>query len=105
MDAIILKVTPEQLTNTANEFSTVGNTVRNLTSSMLEKMTNLSGIYESEEASQFIAKARSLDDDIQRLNGMITEHVNDLNEMAQRYNDAARELASEIEGLSSDVII
>lgn len=101
----ILKVTPEQLINTANEFSAVGSTVCNLTTSMMEKMTNLSGVFESEEATAYIAKARGLEDDIEKMNGMIREHVNDLNEMAQRYISANTSNASLIDSLSSDVIV
>lgn len=101
----ILKVTPAQLINTANEFSSIGNTVSSLTADMMEKMTNLGGIYESEEATAYITKARGLEDDIAKLNGMITEHVSDLNEMAQRYETAGTGSAGLIESLSSDVII
>lgn len=101
----ILKVTPEQLINTSNEFSGIGSTVCNLTSAMMEKMTNLAGIFESEEASSYIAKARGLEDDIEKLNGMIREHVNDLNEMAQKYITANSSNASLIDSLSADVIV
>lgn len=101
----ILKVTPEQLINTANEFSSVGNTVRTLTSTMMEKLTNLSGIYESDEATAYAAKARGLEDDIAKLNGMIQEHVTDLNEMAQQYIQANSSIGDLIGNLSSDVIV
>ena len=67
----ILKVTPQQLISTADEFSTIGNQVRELTTAMMEKMTNLAGIYESEEASAYIAKANGLQDDIAKLNAML----------------------------------
>ncbi len=100
-----LKVTPQELINTATEFSTIGNQVRTLTAETLEKMTNLAGIYESEEASAYIAKARGLEDDIAKLNAMIQEHVDDLNEMAQRYIDANNSVNDLISTLSSDVIV
>lgn len=101
----ILKVTPQQLISTANEFSSIGNGVRCLTGDMMEKMTSLAGIYESEEASAYIAKASGLQDDIEMLNAMIQEHVNDLNEMAQRYNEASNSANDLISSLSSDVIV
>ncbi len=100
-----LKVAPEQLMNTANEFSSIGNQVRSITAETMEKMTNLSGIYESEEATAYITKARGLEDDIAKLNAMIQEHVNDLNEMAQRYIDANTSVSDLISTLSSDVIV
>ena len=40
-----------------------------------------------------------------KLNAMIQEHVNDLNEMAQRYMDANASVNDLIATLSSDVII
>lgn len=101
----ILKVTPQQLIATADEFSTIGNQVRELTTAMMEKMTNLGGIYESEEASAYIAKANGLQDDIAKLNAMIQEHVSDLNEMAQRYIEASGVANDLISTLSSDVIV
>ncbi len=101
----ILKVSPQQLITTADEFSTIGNQVRELTTAMMEKMTNLAGIYESEEASAYIAKANGLQDDIAKLNAMIQEHVTDLNEMAQRYIEASGTANDLISTLSSDVIV
>lgn len=101
----ILKVTPQQLITTADEFSAVGNQVRELTTAMMEKMTNLGGIYESEEATAYIAKANGLQDDIAKLNAMIQEHVSDLNEMAQRYMEASSSANDLISTLSSDVIV
>ena len=101
----ILKVTPQQLISTADEFSTIGNQVRELTTAMMEKMTNLAGIYESDEASAYIAKANGLQDDIAKLNAMIQEHVSDLNEMAQRYIEASGTANDLISTLSSDVIV
>ncbi|MBE6984367.1 MAG: hypothetical protein E7434_01910 [Ruminococcaceae bacterium] len=102
---LTLKVAPEQLMTTADEFSTIGNQVRSITAENLQKMTNLSGIYESEEATAYIAKARGLEDDIEKLNAMIQEHVNDLNEMARRYIDANTSVSDLISTLSSDVIV
>lgn len=102
---LTLRVTPQQLINTANEFSTIGNQVRTITAETLEKMTNLAGIYESEEATAYIGRARGLEDDIAKLNAMIQEHVNDLNEIAQRYMDANASVSDLISTLSSDVIV
>ena len=101
----ILRVSPEQLINTANEFSSIGNTVRTITASLLEKMTGFAGIYESAEATEYMAKARGLEDDIARLNGMIQEHVNDLNDMAQRYIQANSANAGAVGALQGDVIV
>ncbi len=101
----ILKVTPEELMNAAQEFDAVGGTVQNLTNTMLEKMTNMAGVYEGEEAQAFVSKAQGLEDDIAKLVAMIREHATDLQEMAQRYLQSESSNAELIGSLSSDVIV
>ena len=101
----ILKVSPEQLSGTANEFSAIGATIRNLTSSMTNTVSGLSSVWEGEAATAYVAKFNGLQDDIERLNGMIQEHVKDLTEMASRYTSAESVNASDILGVGADVIV
>lgn len=101
----ILRVTPNELITVAGDFSTKGATVSSLTSEMTNMVTNLSNIWEGDAASAYIAKFRGLDDDIQLMIRMIQEHVTDLQEMANAYSQAENANLSEIETLSSDVII
>lgn len=101
----ILKVTPEQLISTANEFQSIGTTVRNLTAEMTNIVTGLSNIWEGEAATAYVAKFNGLQDDIERLHAMITEHVTDLNDMANVYSTAENTELDEIATLSSDVIV
>ena len=100
-----LKVTPEQLVSTANEFSTCGTTVRNITASMTEIVNGLSAAWSGEDASAYVTKFKGLQDDIERIHTMIQEHVNDLNEMAKNYTNATSANISDIDALSSDVIV
>lgn len=101
----ILKVTPEQLVSTAGEFESIGATVRNLTQNMTDTVTSLSGAWEGESSAAYISKFNGLQDDITRMHAMIAEHVKDLNDMASRYMEAEKQVASEVEALSSDVIV
>lgn len=101
----ILKVSPEQLTGAASEFGSYGATVRNITAEMTSIVAGLSSAWAGEDATAYIAKFNGLQDDIERLHAMIQEHVTDLTEMAKVYSSAAASNISEIEGLSSDVII
>lgn len=101
----ILRVTPEQLIGTASEFQSKGNTVNNLTSEMMSLVTGMSSVWEGEAASTYINKFSQLQDDIQRMVGMITEHTNDLNEMAAAYQDAERANMEVAESLPADVIV
>lgn len=99
-----LKVTPEQLISTANEFSSCGSTIRSITANMTDTVNGLSSAFAGDDASAYIAKFKGLQDDIERLHGMIQEHVTDLNEMAKNFTSAVTENTSEIDSLSSDVI-
>lgn len=101
----IIKVSTEQLRNTANDFSGLGQQVSSLTSEMVSLVTGLSSGYEGEAAQAYISKFRGLEDDIQKINRMIQEHVTDLNDMAQRYDQAEQSNVSDAGNLSADVIV
>lgn len=101
----ILKVSPEQLTSVATEFSACGTTVRNITTAMTDIVTGLSSVWTGEDAAAYAAKFNGLQDDINRMHAMIQEHVTDLTEMARLYSNATASNVTEIEALSSDVIV
>lgn len=101
----ILKVSPEQLTSAATEFSACGTTVHNITSTMTDIVNGLSSAWAGDDATAYAAKFNGLQDDISRMHAMIQEHVTDLNEMARIYSNATSSNVTEIESLSSDVIV
>lgn len=101
----ILNVTPEQLISASSEFQSKGSVVSNLTSQMMQLVTNLNNAWEGEASSAYITKFRALDDDIQKIINMITEHTNDLNEMARVYKEAERKNVEQASTLSADVIV
>lgn len=101
----ILKVTPQQLIQTASEFSTCGSAVRSLTQSMTSLVNGLSSVWSGDAATAYAAKFNGLQDDIERIHAMIQEHVTDLNDMAENYTAAENANLTEIEALSSDVIV
>lgn len=100
-----LRVTPEVLINTANEFSSIGSTVANLTAEMTSTITGMSSFYQGDAATALIAKFNGLNDDIQRLCKMITEHSSDLNEMATVYSTTESQNVQIADSLQSDVIV
>lgn len=101
----LLRVTPEQLITTSNEFSNKAGTVGNLTTEMMNLVTGLSGSWEGEGATSYITKFKSLEDDIQKMVRMIQEHSTDLNEMATAYKTAEDQVVELSQSLSADVII
>ena len=101
----VINVSTEQLRSTASEFSTLGQQVASLTSEMTNTVTGLSSAWEGEAAQAYINKFKGLDDDIQKMNRMIQEHVTDLNDMAQAYDEANSANVDLIGNLSSDEIV
>ncbi len=101
----IIKVSPQLLVNTSTEFGNQGTNISNLTTSMMDLVVGLSGSWEGEAANTFINKFRGLEDDIQRMIAMVQEHSNDLEEMAQNYQNADDTNVSDASGLSDNVIV
>lgn len=81
----ILKVDPQKLITTADEFNTTGGQVRTLTREMVETVDSLRATWEGEAATAYNTKFHELDDDMEKMHRMIDEHVKDLKEMAQQY--------------------
>lgn len=100
----ILKVTPEKLISTANEFNGTGGQIRNLTQTMLDTVNSMNSIWQGEAATAYSQKFRSLQDDMEKMNRMINEHVTDLNEMAKRYQEAEQKNMEDSNALQGDII-
>ncbi|MCR4924549.1 MAG: WXG100 family type VII secretion target [Lachnospiraceae bacterium] len=84
----ILKVTPEKLIQASGEFSQTGKTISSLTAEMITIVNSLKNIWQGEAADSYNSRFFSLQDDIEKINRIIQEHVNDLNEMAREYQNA-----------------
>lgn len=103
MAAGILKVTPEKLTQAATEFSTSGKNINSMTAEMLSIVDSLSSIWQGNAATEYSGRFSGLRDDIERINKIIEEHVNDLNEMALEYQNAEDQSVEDSAGLVSDI--
>lgn len=60
----ILKVTPEKLISTSQEFSSNGDTISSLTQQMIDIVTSLSSFWQGDASSAYSAKFNQLNDDI-----------------------------------------
>lgn len=100
----IIKVTPEKLISTAEEFNAANSQVRNLTQQMIQTVDSLKSAWEGEAATAYNTKFHQLDDDMQRMHSMINEHVADLKEMARQYQTAEQANAEIGNTLAGDVI-
>lgn len=99
-----IKVSPDKLTQTAEEFRTEGSRMNSLVSQMINMVGSMNSTWEGEAATAYTNKFRSLENDLQVLNRMIQEHVNDLTQMANLYRTTEQDNASDASALSSGII-
>lgn len=100
----IIKVDPQKLISTSEEFGTTGGQVKTITDNMMSIIDSLKSIWEGDAATAYNTKFHQLDDDMQRMYSMIQEHVKDLNEMAQQYITAENANIDTGNSLAGDVI-
>lgn len=101
----ILKVTPEKLIQASTEFSATGKTISTLTQEMTTIINGLKMIWQGDAATTYGTKFGGLQDDIEKINRMIQEHVTDLNEMAREYKGAETANVDEGAKLLTEVIV
>lgn len=100
-----LKVTPEQLKKTAQEFLAAGERINSLTSEMMSIITSLKSVWQGAAADSYLNRFMGLEDDMARINAMISEHVSDLNEMAATYQAAEDANIEASAALNDDVMV
>lgn len=94
-----LLVTPEKLQSTASSFQSKATQVKGLHDNMITKVNSLSGSWTGEAASAYNSKFTALQTSMDKIFAMITEHVTDLNNMADQYNfaeNAAQSAANDL---------
>lgn len=103
MAAGVLKVTPEKLNAAANEFSSSGKNISAMTAEMMSIIDSLKSIWQGNAATEYSGRFSGLRDDIEKINRIIEEHVNDLNQMALEYQNAEDQSVEESAKLLSDI--
>lgn len=84
----ILKVTPEKLMSSSEEFGTEATMMHSLTDEMISLINSLNGIWIGEAQNAYSTKFNSLQTDMDKLYRMVLEHSRDLSEMAASYAKA-----------------
>ncbi|MCQ2080404.1 MAG: WXG100 family type VII secretion target [Lachnospiraceae bacterium] len=84
----LLRVTPEKLLSTSEEFGMLGSQMSSLTDEMLSLVSSLKGVWSGEAAMTYGGKFQSLQGDMDKLYRMVCEHSKDLSEMARSYQEA-----------------
>lgn len=100
----LLKVTPEKLNQAASEFSNSGKNINAMTAEMMAIVDSLKSIWQGNAANEYAGRFAGLRDDIEKINRIIEEHVNDLNQMALEYQNAEDTSAEESAKLVSDIV-
>lgn len=99
-----LKVDSAKLKATASQFSSTSAQIKNATNSMVQTVGQLTGaVWSGEAASAYVNKFNSLNDEMQKIDKMIQEHVNDLNDMATQYEIADSNAQQQASSLNSDI--
>lgn len=96
-------VSTQELLNASSEFQSRNTAINDITQQMLTLARGLNSQWEGESASSYISRFNELEDDMQAISKMITEHVNDLQEMATAYDNAEKQ-ASSITNLNTNLI-
>jgi len=99
-----LKVTPERLESTADQFNSQFMKVRNATQGMLDIAAQLNSVWEGEAQRTYYSKLKALDGDMAQIREMIREHIDDLKEMARNYRSAENTNKSTAGGLGVDYV-
>ena len=100
----ILKVTPEKLLNSSEEFGSEATQMRSLTDEMMSLINSLSGIWIGDAQNAYSTKFSSLQTDMDKLYRMVVEHSNDLSQMAGSYAQAESTNVETGSSLNSGVI-
>ncbi len=99
-----LRVTPEKLIQSAQEFASSAGTVQNLTGTMIQTADSLNSTWQGEAATAFSTKMHGLQDSINKMVRMINEHSTDLQDMAEVYKQAEQANQESAAALQTDVI-
>ena len=100
----ILKVTPEKLIESAEQFAGTEQTVRSILEEMKGIIDGFKTIWQGEAATGFANRFSALSDDMEKMCGMIREHSADLNQMANEYKAAEDESMQEAAALGTEAI-
>lgn len=100
----IIKVTPSDLRAASQAFSGTSSQVQQLTGQMVATVDSLKSTWQGEASDTYSRKFHELENDIQLLHNMITEHATELETWAQNYEKTEQANAELGGALSGDVI-
>lgn len=99
-----LLVEPQQLKNTASSFANRAKTVQSVTQEMLSKVNGMKAAFEGEAGTAYVNQFSKLQEDMNKIQNKIQEHVTDLNDMANNYEGTENTNTQENAALQSAYI-
>ncbi len=99
-----LLVTPQVLKNTSMSFGQSNRTVHTTMDSMMQQVNSLRSAFEGDAANAYYQQFSRLQDDMERINKKITEHVKDLQDMATNYERSERKNTQTNRGLRTNYL-
>ncbi len=101
----ILKVTPETLRAVASSLESEGTSIKGLTDQMISMVNEISdAVWGGEASASYRAKFAALQSSMDKIHQMVTEHVQDLNEISAQYQSAEIQNQEMAEGLASNIL-
>ncbi len=97
-----LRVQPDVLRAKAEELSAERTNVTNLMEQAKVEISSLSTSWKSEASEQFQNKFKQVYDDIDNLIAIMSEHINDITEIATIYSSAEKSAQSAGDSLPTD---
>lgn len=102
---ITLKVKPSELKSSANKFQNKATEVKNKTQQMLTLINGISGnVWSGDAQSAYKVQFQKLKGDMDNMYNRITEYVEDLNKIAQNYENTETSIRQTVSSLNTDVI-
>ena len=99
-----LKVETTKLKSAASEFANTSSQIKNATNTMVQTVQQLTGsVWSGDAATAYTSKFNGLSDEIQKIDRMIQEHVQDLNDMAAQYERAESEAQQTASSLNAEI--
>ena len=100
-----IRVTPKELQDKAQMMENAGNEIRTLSQNMTAKVTELTGRIWSGEAQQaYVTRFKTLQEDIERLNKLVSDEAQHLYTIAAEYSTTEETNISASGNLSEHVI-
>ncbi len=101
----ILKVTPEKLMTSSEQFGMTANQMRAHTDEMTSLINSLKGVWIGEAHDAYNSRFNIMQSDMDKLYRMVTEHASDLMQMAMTYSEAENNNTVTGQSLNGNVIV